>query len=229
MKETENPTSDLRPTSTIEDYLIWVYIMERDGEEIVAARLAEALGVSPPTVTITLKRMERDGWLVNDPDKHIRLSPTGHEAAQSVLRRHMLTEWVLADMLGVAWSQIHTEAHRIEHTISNEIEARMRDSLNSPKQCPHGNPIPGFEHLTAHWAPLTELQVGEMGTMRRVHELAEDNSDLMAYLEKNGLLPGRQVKVSEILPFNQTITLEVDGKAVMLGYAVARYIFFEKK
>jgi DNA-binding MarR family transcriptional regulator len=91
MKETENPTSDLRPTSTIEDYLIWVYIMERDGEEIVAARLAEALGVSPPTVTITLKRMERDGWLVNDPDKHIRLSPTGHEAAQSVLRRHMLT------------------------------------------------------------------------------------------------------------------------------------------
>ena len=109
-----------RPTPTIEDYLGVVYTLERDGEAVIGARLAEWLEVSPPTVTATVKRMVRDGWVIMDGSKEIRLTPSGRAAAQSVLRRHMLAELLLARMLGVPWSQVHQEADAMEHTISSE-------------------------------------------------------------------------------------------------------------
>jgi len=141
------PTEN-RPTPTIEDYLAILYVMERDGEEVVAARLAESLEVAPPTVTVTLKRMERDGWVAVDPGKGIYLTKAGCEAASSVLRRHMLTEWMLARMLKVPWSRLHAEADQMEHSISDEIEDQMRNNLDDPQSCPHGNPLPGYEHIT---------------------------------------------------------------------------------
>lgn len=106
-------SGESRPTPTIEDYLAIMFVMERDGEDIIAARLAESLEVSPPTVTVTLKRMERDGWIEGVGQRNIHLSSAGCEAASSVIRRHMLTEWMLARMLKVPWSDIHSEAHAI--------------------------------------------------------------------------------------------------------------------
>jgi len=137
-----SPTNKTRPTPTIEDYLAVMYVMIRDDEKIIAARLAETLEVAPPTVAVTLKRMERDGWIFNRGRKGIFLTDAGLEAAQSVIRRHMLTEWMLARMLNVPWSRIHEEAHKIEHTISDDIEARMQLNLDDPHVCPHGNPLP---------------------------------------------------------------------------------------
>src|SRR5512138_1982471 len=161
-----------RPTPTIEDYLAIMYVMERDHEEIIAARLAESLGVAPPTVTVTLKRMERDGWIEIKGRKSIQLTRAGCEAASSVIRRHMLTEWMLARMLKIPWSHIHTEAHQIEHTISAEMETQMRENLDDPQLCPHGNPLPGFEHVAAQWIPLTQLSQGDRVVIKRIHETA---------------------------------------------------------
>ena len=217
-----------RPTATVEDYLILMYVMERDGDAIIAARLAEAIEVTPPTVTTTLKRMERDGWITNETRHGIQLTDSGREAAISVINRHMLTEWVLMNMLGVPWSKVHDEAHRIEHTISDEIEVRMRDNLGDPHICPHGNPMPGYEHLTADWVALTEMQIGESGIMRRVHEMAEDRNALMHFLESNHLIPGVRVKILEKLTFNQTLEIEVKDQSISLGFTVAKYIFLEK-
>jgi DtxR family transcriptional regulator, Mn-dependent transcriptional regulator len=213
-----------RPSPTIEDYLAILYVMARDGEDIVAARLAESLEVSAPTVTITLKRMERDGWLSNDSKKGICLTPAGNEAASSVIRRHMLTEWMLARMLNIPWSRIHAEAHRIEHTISDEIEAQMRSQFSDPQLCPHGNPLPGYESLSANWRPLSEAHAGDHVIIRQIHETAEGDAELLQFLEENGIIPGAEVVVAEILPFNQTLTLEVKGQKVILGFAAARYI-----
>jgi DtxR family transcriptional regulator, Mn-dependent transcriptional regulator len=227
MEHNDNQEDEIRPTATVEDYLILMYVMERDHEDIIAARLAEALEVSPPTVTTTLKRMERDGWILTEGRQGIYLTDSGRDAARSVMNRHMLTEWVLMNMLGVSWSKIHEEAHRIEHTISDEIEKRMREHLDDPRICPHGNPMPGYEHLVAHWSPLTEMAVGESGTMRRVHEMAEDRNALMRFLEANHLLPGERIKIVGKLPFNQTLDVEVRGKKVTLGFAVARFIYAE--
>jgi DtxR family Mn-dependent transcriptional regulator len=216
-----------RPTPTIEDYLAIMFIMERDGEEIIAARLAESLEVSPPTVTVTLKRMERDGWIEVVRRKSIHLTIPGCEAASSVIRRHMLTEWMLARMLKVRWSDVHSEAHAIEHSISNEIENKMRQNFDDPQVCPHGNPLPGFEYVTEQWRPITQLPVGQKAILRRIHETAEDNAELMEYLENNNLFPGTQVEICEVLPFNQTLTLGVGERRVVLGFPAAQYIYVE--
>ncbi|MCE1252495.1 MAG: metal-dependent transcriptional regulator [Anaerolineae bacterium] len=223
MSNSQKSTTGSRPSPTIEDYLAALYVMQRDGENIVAARVAESLEVSAPTVTITLKRMERDGWLSAE-SKNITLTEAGIQAAQSVIRRHMLTEWMLARMLNVPWSRIHAEAHQIEHTISDEIEAQMRAQLSDPQLCPHGNPLPGYESLSAEWSSLTDVQAGEHIIIRRIHETAEDNAQLLQYLEDNGIIPGAEAIVSEILPFNQTLTLEIKGKKSILGFSAARYI-----
>jgi DtxR family Mn-dependent transcriptional regulator len=216
-----------RPTPTIEDYLAIMYVMERDHEEIIAARLAESLEVAPPTVTVTLKRMERDGWITIRGHKSIQLTEAGCAAASSVIRRHMLTEWMLARMLKIPWSHIHTEAHQIEHTISAEIEAQMRENLDDPQLCPHGNPLPGYEHVAAGWVPLTGTAAGDRVVIRRIHETAEGNAELMHFLETNGILPGAKGKVEELLPFNQTITLALSGRQVIVGFPIAQYIYVE--
>jgi DtxR family Mn-dependent transcriptional regulator len=204
-----------------------MFIMERDGEEIIAARLAESLDVSPPTVTVTLKRMERDGWIEGMGKRKIHLTDAGCEAASSVIRRHMLTEWMLARMLKVPWSDIHNEAHAIEHTISNDIENKMQMNFNNPQLCPHGNPLPGYEYVTADWKPLTEIQVGDRVVVRRIHETAENDSQLMQYLEENGVIPGTQAEVSDLLPFNQTLTLAIGERRVVLGFSTADKIYVE--
>jgi DtxR family Mn-dependent transcriptional regulator len=228
MVQTLKTPADLRPTPTIEDYLAILYVMERDGDEVIAARLAESLEVAPPTVTVTLKRMERDGWVAVDPEKGIYLTKTGCEAASSVIRRHMLTEWMLARMLKVPWSRVHAEADQIEHTISDEIETQMRTNLDDPQLCPHGNPLPGYEQVAADWLPLTGVLPGEKVIIRRIHETAEDNHELLEFLETNGIIPGALVRVIEILPFNQTLSLKVRKQKVALGFPTAKYIFVEK-
>jgi len=217
-----------RPTTTIEDYLAIMFIMERDGEEIIAARLAESLEVTPPTVTVTLKRMERDGWIEVEGRKNIHLTEAGCEAASSVIRRHMLTEWMLARLLKVPWSHVHSEAHAIEHSISDDIENKMRLNFDDPQLCPHGNPLPGYEYVTAQWKSLTQMQVGEQVIIRRIHETAENDAELMMFLESNGIVPGTRAEVSEVLPFNQTLTLAIGDRRVVLGFPAAQYIYVEK-
>lgn len=219
---------ETRPTPTVEDYLAVIYVMERDDGEVIAARLAESLEVAPPTVTLTIKRMERDGWVATDQGKDIRLTDKGCEAARSVIRRHMLTEWMLARMLKVPWSRVHAEADQIEHTISEEIEARMRTNLDDPQFCPHGNPLPGYEHIAADWLPLTGMLGGEKIIIRRIHETAEENHELLEFLEVNGVVPGAQAEVTEVLPFNQTLSLQMGNNKVALGFPTAKYIFVEK-
>ncbi len=228
MTQTLKTPAEVRPTPTIEDYLAVIYVMERDGDEVIAARLAESLEVAPPTVTVTLKRMERDGWIAVDPEKGIYLTKTGCEAASSVIRRHMLTEWMLARMLKVPWSRVHAEADQIEHTISDEIEAQMRENLDDPQLCPHGNPLPGYEYVAADWLPLIGVQAGEKVIIRRIHETAEDNHELMEFLEVNGIVPGAQAEVCDVLSFNQTLCLLMGDKQVAVGFSTAKYIFVEK-
>jgi len=209
-------------TPTIEDYLSLMYVLERDGEPVVGARLAELIGVTPPTVTNTLKRMVRDG-LIRMDDHGTHLTEAGWQSARTVMRRHMLTEWMMAGML--PWSKLHAEAHNLEHAISAEAETALLEELRHPQTCPHGNPLPGFESAVAGWVPLTQLTPGEKVVIRRIHELAEENLPLLSFLESKGVMPGAVAQILEMLDFNQTITLEIGSNPVTLGYASARYVF----
>jgi len=223
-----NSEEEYRPTHTVENYLMTMYVMERDFGEIVAARLAEMMRVSPATVAMTLKRMKRDQWITGTGRKSIHLTTTGRAAAHSVIRRHMLIEWLLVRILKIPLAETHDEAHGIEHAISTQIEERMREILGDPQVCPHGNPFPGAEDVVSMWVPITILPVGEEVVIRRVHEFAEDDPKLLRFLSENGIQPAAHAQVVEILPFNQTLTLNIDGKDVTLGIPIAGYIYAER-
>jgi DtxR family Mn-dependent transcriptional regulator len=177
---------------------------------------------------MTLKRMERDNWITGTGRKTIHLTETGRAAAFSVTRRHMLTEWLLVKILKVPISQTHNEAHGIEHAISAQLEERMRDILGNPQVCPHGNPFPGCEAAVADWISLTDLQAGQTVIIRRIHEFAEDNQDVLKFLVDNEVMPGTRAEIVEILPFNQTLTISIHKKPITLGFSVARFVFAEQ-
>lgn len=212
-------------SATIEDYLITIFVLERDGEQVTGARLADLLGVTPPTVTNTFKRMVRDQLITMEAGHLPRLTTTGLEAASSVMRKHMLAEWMLNPLL--SWSKLHKEAHELEHAISSEVEAALLEDLHHPQVCPHGNPLPGNEDAVSHWVPLTQARSGTRGIIRRVHEFAENITSVLAFLEEKRIEPGQEVQVLEILPFNETITIQAGEQVVSIGFSIARYIYIE--
>lgn len=215
--------SDL--SATIQDYLSIIYVLERDNLPVIGSHLAEILGVTPPTVTNTLKRMVRDGLITMDKNG-THLTEDGLKAARMVVRRHMLMEWMMINTL--PWSRLHSEAHQLEHAISAAAESALMEQLGNPHTCPHGNPLPGYEEFVQAWVPLTEVHEGETVIIRRIHEMAEENTELLTYLEANQIKPGIRVIVSKVLPFNQTVAIGVQNHPdVTLGNAVARYIFVE--
>ncbi len=211
-------------STTVQDYLSLIFVLERDNAPIVGVQLAELMGVSAPTVTNTLKRMARDG-LIRVDEKGTHLTETGRDSARTVVRRHMLTEWMMVRRL--PWSKLHGEAHNLEHAISAETEAALLEELGHPQTCPHGNPLPGAEAAVAGWVSLTNMPPGQKVVIRRIHELAEHNSELMAFLEQNGVVTGVEAILVDVLPFNQTVTLRVEGRTVTLGFATAKYIYVE--
>jgi DtxR family Mn-dependent transcriptional regulator len=213
---------------TIEDYLELIFVLQRDNQPVVGARLADILKVTPPTVTNTLKRMTRDGLLAFNDQRGTFLTEQGMETARKVMRRHMLSEWMLMRMLKIPWSRTHAEAHNFEHAISEEIEKQMTMNLGDPKTCPHGNPLPGYEEATRSWLPLNQIGVGETVVVRRIHEMGESLPDLLNFLEENGIIPGKTIQITEILPFNQTISLKVGSRSVSIGFSTAGYIHVEK-
>lgn len=224
--ETDKNTDISKLSSTIQDYLSLIYVLERDKEPVVGAHLADLLEVTPPTVTNTLKRMMRDGLITMDKNG-THLTELGSNAARTVMRRHMLMEWMMIETL--PWSKLHEEAHNLEHAISSMTETALNEQLGNPQTCPHGNPLPGYEKLVANWKPLTELSTGQKMIIRRVHELAEENAPLLGFLEENKVMPDTEAVVSDVLPFNETITIEIDGKPITLGNVAAKFVFVELK
>jgi DtxR family Mn-dependent transcriptional regulator len=218
--DTLTDISNLSPT--VQDYLSLIYVMERDKQPVVGAHLAELLGVTPPTVANTLKRMTRDG-LLTMTKSGTHLTEQGWQAARVVMRRHMLMEWLMRKTL--PWSKLHGEAHQLEHAISAMTETALMEQLGNPQTCPHGNPLPGCEAAVAHLVPLTQVPAGKRVQIERIHELAEENALLLDFLERKNIVPGTQAQVLEVLPFNQTITLQVGEETVTLGNAAAQHIF----
>jgi DtxR family Mn-dependent transcriptional regulator len=217
------------PTPTVEDYLGVIYTLERDGETVTGRKLAEWLEVSAPTVTETLQRMIRDGWIMRGKDRRIRLTRRGGEAAASLVRRHMLTELLLARVLGIPWSKVHEEADRIEHGLSSETADRVAELVEDASACPHGNPIPGSAGPSESWIPLFEAKTHSPYVLVRVHEEIERQNELMAYLERSRLTPGAEIVVEEVMPYNETISLQVAGERVVLGFAVARRLWVKEQ
>lgn len=152
---------------TTEMYLRTIYELEEEGVVPLRARIAERLGQSGPTVSQTVARMERDGLLEVAQDRHLELSPRGRRHATSVMRKHRLAERLLADVIGLDWDQLHIEACRWEHVMSDEVERRIVALLEPPMTCPHGNPIPGLDELTSAGADAGGAELTASGQPAR--------------------------------------------------------------
>jgi DtxR family transcriptional regulator, Mn-dependent transcriptional regulator len=214
--EVGNPTS-----AVVEDYLQILHYLTRDGGTVIAARLAERLNVTPPTVTATLQRMERDGLIEHGPHKEILFTTSGRTRAEDIVRRHALAERLLTDVLKMPWHEAHDEAHGVEHALTPNIEARLLQVLGHPTTCPHGNPIPGLGTLAEDEFPLDEAATGDELLVERITEEAEVDPRLMAYLQEHGVEPGARMTVQETARFNALIVLRGPRGFIALGLPIA--------
>jgi DtxR family transcriptional regulator, Mn-dependent transcriptional regulator len=206
------------PSATLEEYLEAVYKLSENGA-VRPTQLAEALSVSGPTVTATLRRLEAAG-LIERPAGGVALTPTGRQQALSILRRHRLSERFLADVLGLPWDVVHEEACRLEHALSPRVQDALEHYMKNPAVCPHGHPIPSADLAIAELAgtPLASHGAGESVEVLRV---AEDDERLLAYLASLGLFPGTEVAIVEVSPFEGPFLLTVKGTTFALGRDVA--------
>jgi DtxR family transcriptional regulator, Mn-dependent transcriptional regulator len=210
----------------VEQYLETVLELEEAGITPLRARIVERLGVSAPAVSETVKRLEREGYLTLDADRVLHLTPSGRAYATSMLRKHRLAEVLLVDVLKVPWPQVHEEACRLEHAISDNLEKHLVDLLDDPGTCPHGSPIPGSANAPTEAGPLEKLSAVPAGgacVVRRIDEHLQTLVTRMEDLEQAGLLPGTPVVVTESA--DGRVVLDVAGSAVELDHAVAAEVY----
>jgi DtxR family transcriptional regulator, Mn-dependent transcriptional regulator len=212
-------------SATIEEYLEMVYRLDQKGGPVIGARLAEAVGVSAPTVTQTLKRMVKDGYVRMNARKEIALTPAGMEQVRSIQRRHRLAELLLTDILGFDWLQAHVEAVKVQHVLSPEVASAISRTLGDPLTCPHGNPIPGNipdDYTEEALRPLAAVPVGETVIVRRITEDGEEEPQLLGYYYDKGLLPGAILIMREQELYAGTVTVEKEGNPMALGVRAAQ-------
>jgi DtxR family Mn-dependent transcriptional regulator len=215
-------TDKTKVPQAIEDYLVAIYVLEREGLMVISARVAEHVGVSPVTMHEMVRRLMQCGYVTIDRKKQLRLTPDGQQVAESVYRRHTLAERLMTDVLGLDWAQAHREAHRFEHVITPLIEERLVELLNNPQTCPHGNPIPGVRvPLVEASVPLSTIPEGSMVEMARISEEAERDSQLLGYLDIHGVKPGMIFLVTQVAPWLGTLMLRREDDEFPIGLQVA--------
>lgn len=220
---------------TTEMYLRTVYELEEEGVVPLRARIAERLGQSGPTVSQTVARMERDGLLVVADDRHLELTEAGRHRAISVMRKHRLAERLLVDVIGLEWEQVHAEACRWEHVMSEAVERKLVALLEHPTTSPYGNPIPGLDELGVGdpAGPIEPglLRLDEVARrgggrvqVRRIAEHMQLDPVLMAELRKAGVVPGQEVEVSKVDRANAPVLVRGDEHESELDTPVAHAV-----
>ncbi len=200
----------------VEDYLEEIKRLEEDGDRITATVLARTLEVSLPSASEMLKRLAGEGYLTREKGGDILLTVDGRRLAHTMLRRHRLVECLLVDKLGMAWHEVHGEAHKIEHTISARVEEAMAKSLDYPDYCPHGHPICPVDLRSLR--RLSALTPGEAGVIAQISEVKEE---VLPYLDSIGVRPGAEVKVKDVAPLEGPMTIETADAITAIGREVA--------
>jgi DtxR family Mn-dependent transcriptional regulator len=212
-------------TPAVEDYLRTIYALEEEIQPVIAARVAEEVGVTPSTMVSTLRRLAGEGYLKVVRRKEIHLTAEGKQVAERILRRHFLIERFLTDLLGLDWVKAHQEAHRLEHAVSQDVEDRLAKLLDYPKTCPHGNPIPGKDlERKIKGTPLHSIAAGKEVELDYITEGGERDSRLLGFLQEHRLVPGTKLQVLDVAPSMGTMSLKVGQDEFSLGIEAAKKI-----
>ncbi|MFC6696311.1 metal-dependent transcriptional regulator [Nocardioides daphniae] len=218
---------------TTEMYLRTIFELVEEGIVPLRARIAERLHQSGPTVSQTVARMERDGLLTVEGDRHLELTEEGLRLATRVMRKHRLAERLLTDVIGLDWELVHAEACRWEHVISETVERRLMELLDNPTESPYGNPIPGLDELGQEdsgetfmtgVAPLSKIATFDAARVhvRRISEEVQKDEALMATLRRVGAVPDKSVK---IVATADGVLLGSGGESAEIDYESADHIF----
>lgn len=206
----------MQATEAVEDYLKAIYHLTTAETPVTTSTIARRLGVSPPSVSGMVKRLEAGDMVARNGPQGIRLTAGGEAQALRVIRRHRLLETFLAEVVGVPWDEVHAEAEVLEHGLSDRLEERIDALLNHPTRDPHGDPIPprSGPHDERWAAPLTGAPAG---SRVRIDRVSDRDPDALRYLAGIGLLPGVLVDVGEREPFGGPLWVTVGDAPRALG------------
>jgi len=218
---------------TTEMYLRTVFELEEEGVVPLRARIAERLGQSGPTVSQTVARMQRDGLLSVEGDRHLELSPLGRTLATRVMRKHRLAECLLVEVIGLDWELVHDEACRWEHVMSETVERKLLEVLGHPTVSPYGNPIPGLAELgdpdgVDDGSVLQSLDRVPLdggvaaAVVRRLAEPVHSDPALMSRLRRAGVQPGASITVG---PGGEGLLVGSGGETTEISAEVASHVY----
>ncbi|MGH2667646.1 MAG: metal-dependent transcriptional regulator [bacterium] len=204
-------------SEAIQDYLREIYKLQGEGGRATTSALAKRMGVAPPSATSMLKKLAVLGLVAHAPYRGASLTKAGEQIALEIIRHHRLLEQYLSEILGLPIDALHAEADRLEHALSEELEARIDESLGYPTYDPHGDPIPDADLVLedADLTPLTALKEGEQATIKRI---PDGDPELLRYLSSLELLPGRRVELRHAAPFGGPLTVLAGG----IEHAISR-------
>ncbi|GAB4416779.1 MAG: metal-dependent transcriptional regulator [Anaerolineales bacterium] len=225
------PKTDMKIalSQSTQDYLKHIFELTEHGTSASTNDLASRLGVAPASVTGMVQKLAAAQPPLVTYRKHqgVRLTPEGEQAALEVLRHHRLLETWLVQTLGYTWDEVHEEACRLEHVISEDFEERMAAALGHPERDPHGDPIPAADLSlpTDKSLPLSSLRPEARAIVLRV---SGEDPAFLRYLDERGLVPGTQIEVSAYSKFDNNLTITVEGQPpAVLGLAITSKIFVE--
>jgi DtxR family transcriptional regulator, Mn-dependent transcriptional regulator len=211
-------------TVSKEDYLKAILEAESEGETVISATLAHWLSVSPPAVTMALRRLKKDGLVRIRAHGHVGLTAAGRRIARKLTLRHHLIERMLAEIFGMEWYKVHDEAERLEHAVSPDFEAKLLRKLGRGGACPHGNLSELESPRSRRRRGLLLLADAEAGGNYAVSGIYERDRRLLEFLEQRGVRPGARVQVSG-RNYDQTLTLATDAGTVALGHSAAQKVW----
>lgn len=217
-------------TQSMQDYLKFIYELERAEGKATTSRLSELMGVADASTTNMVKRLADLNLVQREPYRGVVLSPAGEKVALEVIRHHRLLEAYLSTALGYLWEEVHAEAERMEHAISEDFEDRIDELLGYPTVDTHGSPIPTKEGAIAEqdFLRLSELSEGEAASVRRV---SDRDPEMLAYLTRIGVGLGGEVRVASRAADGGSITIEVGperhAERHIIGRELGKNIFVE--
>lgn len=217
-------------TISIQDYLKSIYELTENGQSASTNALARKLNISPPSVTGMVQKLASAKPALVEYQKHqgVTLTDEGKKAALEVIRHHRLLEAWLVQTLGYSWDEVHEEAERLEHVISEDFEQRIAAAMGHPARDPHGEliPTPDLRMPLDDSMPLSALRPPQTATIQRVQA---SDPELLRYLEELGLIPGVEIDVKEYSPFDHNLTIRFKRKSLVLGLSITSKIFVKER
>lgn len=211
-------------SQAVEDYLKAIYTLETEDKGASTTKIADSLDVSSASATNMVKRLDKMGLVDYQSYKGARLTDSGKKIALEIIRHHRLLELYLLEVMGYSWDEVHDEAEKLEHHISERFEDKIAQLLDDPTHDPHGDPIPTKDGLMPEM-DATPLVEGDTEQEYIVSRVKDQDPELLRYLEKIGLLPGIKVKIKQKEPFEGPVTLLIENKERVIGNEVAKNIF----